>query len=167
MDSARLRQLADDLRADREDLDRVLDEGERCLRDLSDREPTYLEVRGSGDIVHDFYNAVEHFFERVAVELNGGLPAGTDSHAQLLRRMGRPVEGVRPAVIDEPLRASLHEYLRFRHLFRHGYGFALEWTRLVPLLQGMRALAPELVHQLEAFITTVAALADRLDEPAS
>ena len=31
------------------------------------------ELRGAGDIVHDFYNAIEPFLERVAVEMNGGL----------------------------------------------------------------------------------------------
>lgn len=76
INSAQLRQLASDLKADREDLDRILAEAARCLQDLSGRDPTYLEVRGAGDIVHDFYNVVEHFFERVAVELNGGLPGG-------------------------------------------------------------------------------------------
>lgn len=163
MANARLRQFVSDLRADLEDLDRVLDEGTRCLADLVDREPTTLEVRGAGDIAHDFYNAIEHFFERVAVELNGGLPAGPDSHAQLLRRSSRAVEGVRPAVIDDLLCGRLQEYLRFRHLFRHGYGFALQWARLVPLLEGMRDLAPELRRQLDAFVKVVEGLADRLD----
>jgi AcrR family transcriptional regulator len=163
MDSRRLLQLAGDLRADREDLERILQEGARCLRDLAAREPSYLELRGAGDIVHDFYNVVEHFFERVAVEMNGGLPAGPDSHAQLLRRMSREVESVRPAVVDEAVRTRLHEYLRFRHLFRHGYGFALEWPRLVPLLEGMQGLAPDLRRQLDAFVAAVEALARRLE----
>ena len=162
MVDSRLQQLAGDLRADREDLDRILGEGARCLDDLSRREPTSLEVRGAGDIVHDFYNAVEHFFERVAVELNGGLPAGQDSHAQLLRRMARAVGGVRPAVIDEVLRGNLHEYLRFRHLYRHGYGYALEWGKLVPLLEGMQTVAPELRRQFDSFVALVEGLADGL-----
>lgn len=111
-DSAQLRLLAGDLKADREDLDRILGEAAQSLEDLSSREPTYLEVRGAGDILHDLYNVVEHFFERVAVELDGALPAGPDSHAQLIRRMSRDAEGIRPAVIDEPMRSRLHEYLR-------------------------------------------------------
>jgi hypothetical protein len=163
MDSARLRQVVSDLRADRDDLDRILAEASRCLDDLSDREPSYLEVRGAGDILHDLYNVVEHFFERVAVEMNGGLPAGSDSHAQLLRRMSREVEGVRPAVIGEALRARLHEYLRFRHLFRHGYGFSLEWSRLVPILEGTRELGPELRREFDSFVATIETLAGKIE----
>ncbi|MEX2569756.1 MAG: hypothetical protein WD737_00520 [Gemmatimonadota bacterium] len=162
-DSLGLRQLAADLRADRDDLDRILAEVDRCLDDLSDREPSYLELRGAGDIIHDLYNVVEHFFERVAVELNGGLPGGPGSHAQLLRRMARDVEGVRPGVIDEALRSRLNEYLRFRHLFRHGYGFSLAWHRLVPLLEGARELGPELCRQLDRFIGVIESLATKVD----
>ncbi len=163
MADARLRQLAEDLRSDREDLDRILQEGAQCLQDLSEREPNYLEIRGAGDIVHDYYNAIEHFFERVATELNGGLPAGADSQTQLLRRMARGVEGIRPAVISDSLRARLHEYLRFRHLFRHGYGFALDWARLVPLLEQMQSITADLCAQLDDFVVTVVSLSDRLD----
>jgi hypothetical protein len=163
VDSARLRQLAADLRADRGDLDRILDEADRCLNDLANRAPSYLELRGAGDIVHDFYNVVEHFFERVAVEMNGGLPAGPDSHTQLLRRMSRAVENVRPAITDDALRDRLHEYLRFRHLFRHGYGFSLDWAKLVPLLEGLRDVAPELRRQLDGFIDSIESLSARLD----
>jgi len=163
VDSARLRQLASDLRADREDLDRILGEAERCLHDLIDRAPSYLELRGAGDIVRDFYNVVEHFFERVAVEMNGGLPAGRDSHAQLLRRMSRPVEEDRPAVTDNALRDRLQQYLRFRHLFRHGYGFSLDWAKLVPLLEEMGDLGPELRRQLDGFIEAIEELSAELD----
>lgn len=163
MADPRLRQLVEDLRSDREDLDRILHEGARCLQDLSDREPSYLEIRGAGDIVHDYYNVIEHFFERVATEINGGLPSGADSHAQLLRRMARGVDGVRPAIINDGLRETLHEYLRFRHLFRHGYGFAMVWTHLAPLLAQMQSVAPDLCAQLDDFVATVMALSDRLD----
>jgi hypothetical protein len=163
VDSRRLIQLAGDIEADREDLDRILEEARLCLDNLSTRVPSYLEVRGAGGIVHDFYNVVEHIFERVAIELNGGVPAGRDSHAQLLRRMSRPLDAVRPAVIDESMRSRLHPYLRFRHLFRHGYGFSLEWVKLVPLMEGMAEMAAELRQQITTFTAAVQALAERLE----
>jgi hypothetical protein len=127
---ARLLQLAADLAAERDALDRILDEAERCLVDLRHRAPSPLEVRGAGDIVHDFYNVVERYLERIAGEMNGALPAGPDSHARLLAGMTRELPEIRPAVLDNAMRARLDEYLRFRHLFRQGYGFALEWSKI-------------------------------------
>ena len=73
-----LLQLADDLRRETESVDRIVGEAERCVADLAGREPSYLELRGAGDIAHDFYNAVERYLERVAVEMNGALPAGPE-----------------------------------------------------------------------------------------
>ena len=160
--SQQLLQVADDLRREIECLDRIVAEAERCVVDLAGREPSYLELRGAGDIVHDFYNAVEGYLERVAVEMNGALPAGADSHARLLDRMGRELADVRPAVLTVEVKKQLEEYLRFRHLFRHRYGFELEWPKLVPLLHGIRALAPMLRHDLTVFVAAVTALASRV-----
>jgi hypothetical protein len=77
--------------------------------------------------------------------------------------MSRAVENVRPAITDDALRDRLHEYLRFRHLFRHGYGFSLDWAKLVPLLEGLRDVAPELRRQLDGFIDSIESLSARLD----
>jgi len=161
---ARFLQLAEDLRAELEAFDAVVGEARRCLEDLSARPPSYLEIRGAGDIVHDFYNAVERFLERVAVEMNGGVPRGSDSHARLLSRMGRDVTDVRPAVLRDESRRRLEEYLRFRHLFRHRYGYELDWERLRPLLIGMRDGAADVRADLESFVGVVTDLAGRLSD---
>src|SRR5438067_9539382 len=86
-----LLQLAADLVSEREALDRIVEEARPGLDELKTRTPSSLEVRGAGDVVHDFYNAVERFLERVVVDMNGALPAGPDSHARLLAGMARDV----------------------------------------------------------------------------
>ncbi len=161
---ARLLQLVGDLRQEVIALDSIVEEARQCLISLANRAPTSLELRGVGDIVHDFYNAVEHYFERVALELNGGLPAGSDWHVTLLARMARELPDVRPAVIRAETRSRLDDYLRFRHLFRHRYGFELEWMKLVPLLTGIDTLAADLRGDLLAFIDAVSTLANHIAE---
>ena len=160
---AALLQLADDLRQELGAIDRTIAEAARCTSDLAERPPSYLELRGAGDIVHDFYNGVERFLERVSVEMNGALPAGPDSHARLLDRMARELPDVRPAVLRPEVRTRLEEYLRFRHLFRHRYGYELRWDKLLPLLRGLAELAPDLHHDLESFVRATTELASRLD----
>lgn len=159
---ARLLQLADDLRQEIEAFDRVVLEARQTVSDFADRSPNYLELRGAGDIVHDFYNAVERYLERVAIEMNGGLPAGADSHARLLAAMARDLKNVRPAVLRPEVKRRLDEYLRFRHLFRHRYGFELRWDRLVPLLQEIHALSADLRSDLVKFSDLISELANRL-----
>lgn len=161
-ESAALVQLAEDLRYETAAADRIVAEAERCVADLASRAPTSLELRGAGDIVHDYYNALERFLERVANEMNGGIPAGSDSHVRLLERMARELPGVRPAVIRPEVMQSLGEYLRFRHLFRHRYGFEIEWTKVLPLLRSMTPVHAAVRQDLLAFVDVVEELAQRL-----
>ena len=84
------------------DIDRELAQVERLLQESrSDLGgvggvPSRLEVRGVASVLQDFYSGVERVFERIALELDGGLPRGADWHNQLLNRMEVEVEGVRP-----------------------------------------------------------------------
>jgi predicted nucleotidyltransferase len=122
-------------------------------------EPREIEVQGLAKYVHDFYNGVERIFERIAVRLDGDLPAGPSCHTRLLQRMGQPFPDVRPAVIDRALETELVDYLRFRHLFRHTYGYDLEWKRVQELshalpdvLEALKAQLTDFVSELEAHV---------------
>ena len=118
-------------------LARILDRVKRTLEGL-EGEPTDLEVAGLGKYVHDFYSGVERIFERIAVALNGGTPEGKRWHTDL-------------SLIDHDLAVKLHRYLRFRHLFRHTYGYELEWEELRPLIEGMSEVFKTLRERVEEF----------------
>jgi predicted nucleotidyltransferase len=115
------------------------------------QEPTFVELRATASILQDFYSGVERIFERVAIRLDGDLPPGPSWHTLLLRRMEAPFADVRPAVIDHKLALRLLDYLRFRHLFRHTYGYELEWDKCQPLAEGLERVLAELKRQLETF----------------
>lgn len=99
--------------------------------------PSMLELRGLGGVVHDYYTGVEKVLERIASEFDGGVPAGRAWHRELLEAMALSLPALRPAVLSDNSFRMLEEFLRFRHLFRHVYGFELEWSRLQPLLAKM------------------------------
>jgi hypothetical protein len=114
-------------------------------------EATEIEIRAAGSLVHDFYTGLEKVFERIALKIDGDLPAGADWHVQLLQWMATPLEGIRPAVISDEEAERLEEYLRFRHLFRNIYGFELKWERIKPLAQGLEGLFRSLKAQIAKF----------------
>ena len=109
-------------------------------------------LRARGSILHDFYGGVERIFVRIARELNGGVPRADQWHRQLLKDMTLTIAEVRPPVVDAPLAEVLDEYLRFRHLFRHVYGFALDEKRLRALEVRLPETVSAVRGQLEAFI---------------
>jgi len=65
--------------------------------------------------------------------------------------MDSEAKGIRAAVIDHELASRLVDYLRFRHLFRHSYGYELQWRKLQPLIQGLEETLELLRSQLAQF----------------
>ena len=131
-------------------LERVAQSLQTFLSIVSEQ-PSEIEIRGTGSYVHDFYSGIERIFERIAVTLDGGLPAGDRWHQALLQQMTEVPQGVRPAVIDDVLYQHLLDYLKFRHLFRHTYGNELEWGKLRPLAEGVQEIFTKLYAQLTQF----------------
>lgn len=143
--------LKKDVADELSNLDRVVEEANLLLKQLP-KDPSFVEIRAAGSLVHDFYTGIERIFERIAIRLGPGLPVGEGWHTLLLRAMESGVEGVRPAVIDHEVALNLLDYLRFRHLFRHTYGYELQWDKLQPLLHGLEATSTRLHEQIGQFI---------------
>ena len=142
-------------------LERTVQEGEELLRTCADP-PTRTELRAMASIVHEFYTGVEGIFRHIVVRLGEGLPRGAHWHHELLQQVAEPREQ-RPALIAEPLRALLEEYLDFRHFFRHAYGYELDWVRLKPLVRDLSRVLRSLREELQEFFEQ---LKDRKEGPA-
>ncbi|MSP12393.1 MAG: nucleotidyltransferase domain-containing protein [Chloroflexi bacterium] len=130
---------------------------QRVVQEMADvllqcqQPPSHVELRAIASMLHEFYNGAERIFERIAVGLDEGLPRGSNWHADLLNQMALPREHGRPAVIDEPLRARLKEYLDFRHFFRHAYGYTLEWSQLRWKAESLHHTFHLSQHQVQSF----------------
>lgn len=142
--------LISEIESERRDLANLVEEMEKLKNGL-DEEPSRIELRAAGSILHDYYTGLEKIFRLIAVEVGGNLPSGEEWHKRLLDRMAVEIEGVRPPVIDSSLKERLGEYLRFRHLFRHIYGFELNWKRCEPLIRELPEIATELSDDLDEF----------------
>jgi len=134
----------------------ALDVKRRFMQDT----PGLLEIRGVAAIIHDFYNGVEKMFKRIAQELNGGYPSGGNWHRILLGNMATEIYNVRPQVISETCERALDEFLRFRHVFRHGYGFLLDWEKIRDLVVKIPITHDLLVADVEIFIDFLKSLID-------
>ncbi len=156
----RFARLAASVREERTRLARVVQEAADALEQLSaSRAPSTLELRGLGDILHDFYTGAERIFAKIAPELNGGVPAGLSWHHELLDNMTLELPGIRPAVIRRETARALDEFLRFRHLFRNVYGFELEWPRLRALARRVPKAWQLLKVDVEHFLSFLDATA--------
>lgn len=114
--------------------------------------PRDVEMRGLASYVHDFYQATESIFERIAVLLDGELPKSADWHTELLMRMFKENPGIRPALLTEDSHYELlNDYRKFRHVFRMAYRLELEWDKLEPKIVNMNSTLEMLRTQLDQF----------------
>jgi hypothetical protein len=110
-------------------LERLADEMNDLFSEIGEVK-TSFKVRAAGSILHDFYCGIEKIFERIALVVDKRVPSGMNWHTELLLQMGKKVDGVRDEILPNELLVKLKEFLRFRHLFRHIYGFELKWDRI-------------------------------------
>ncbi len=139
-----------DIEIELENLQRLNTEMAELISGLSEK-PSFIETRAAGSILHDYYCGVEKIFERIALLIDHKMPEGEDWHKQLLKQMTTPKEEIRKEVIKEDLYAELKEYLSFRHLFRHIYGFNLKWEQFSQLCYYLKELTEKLKHSLIDF----------------
>lgn len=132
-------------------LDRLETELIELLSEM-DEDNLSFEVRAAGSILHDFYCGAEKIFKRIAVTIDKDLPAGMNWHTDLLLRMGIPVDSVRGVVLSKSTINRLKEFLRFRHLFRHIYGFELKWERVEPLCLEVGKVLNVLKKEVNGFL---------------
>lgn len=114
--------------------------------------------------LHDYYTALETLFERTARVFDGEVPAGAESHRELIDQMAAALPPFRPALLDDGLRVWLHDLRRLRHFVRHAYAVRLSAAEL-------RRHADLLAHHheglycaLEAFFALARQTLDALPE---
>lgn len=116
--------------------------------------PDGIERSAIAAMLHSFYTGTENLFKRIAIEYDGGIPAGSTWHRALLDRMAAPA-GERPAVLSIALHDRLAEYLQFRHVFRQAYSFQLRWEKMQSLVWGCETVLDDLEMELRTWLADV------------
>jgi hypothetical protein len=101
--------------------------------------------------LHSLYSAFENIFRNIATSFENHLDPSS-WHRQLLERMRLDLSPVRPAVLDAEAFEKLDELLRFRHLFRTGYGLRLDALRLQLVVRKALELKAIYRGQIERFL---------------
>ena len=114
--------------------------------------PSQFAMNALASYLHQFYTGCERILERIALTVDGGLPGGAFSHANLLAQMAQELPGIRPAILNSALWLRLQDYLAFRHFFCHVYAYTLDWAKLRPLVTSLSETQTDLQSQLRAVL---------------
>ena len=101
--------------------------------------PDFVELNAIGSILHSYYCGIESIFNLIYKSTYGKTLSGNTWHSDLFTDMFKKTEK-HEAVLQKELFAPLKEYLGFRHVFRHAYGYELDWNRLKPLFSTLTHL---------------------------
>jgi hypothetical protein len=119
--------LAGRIRQDVAEIERVVERVERAV--AARRRRTVVQDLLLDSIalnLHDFYSGLERIFTHIASDVDQSVPTAHDWHRELLRQMTVELPGLRPPVLTAAMAADADEFLRFRHVVRHIYAFALD-----------------------------------------
>jgi hypothetical protein len=112
--------------------------------------------------LHNFYTGCERIFQLIITELNGAIPSGYDWHKRLLNRMAIERQEI-PTLLSQETVQRLQEFLGFRHVVRHIYGFELDTQRVKQLVETYPDVWHRFNQEVKQFMNELQQLADQLE----
>lgn len=128
---------------------------ERVYQRISKQQATFRDSIEAVDSMayqlHNIYGTYEELFEVVAGFFENQI-GGARYHADLLRRMGTRIEGMRPALLSSSTAELLDELRRFHHFVRHAYAAKLDADRIGRIVQIALDLKEPFRQDMENFL---------------
>lgn len=117
---------------------------------LAREEATQEQAMIVAHYLSNYVTCCETVFLRVSRHFENNLP-GECWHQALLEKMALDIPGIRPALIDDALRADLLELLKFRHFTRYYFELDYDWEKLRFLLGKFHEIRSRLPSSLQQF----------------
>jgi hypothetical protein len=133
----------------------TVDELVSLQRDVAGRQATIRERTAAAAFLAQFYSGIENILKRISHYCEVPLPAGETWHVALFQRFCTPAYPGLPALFDDELAVALAPYRRFRHVAFHGYGFQLEWSRLVGGVENIESTFTQLQATLSTYLVRI------------
>ncbi|MCI0496635.1 hypothetical protein L0Z72_16655 [candidate division KSB1 bacterium] len=144
--------LKSEINAELEKIQKVTNEIESLYKKIKDKTPSLVELSAMATFLHNFYSGIENIMKRIATSLDNDVPSGTNWHTDLLKRMSIDIAGIRENVFSEDTVNELIDYLSFRHMFVHSYGFELKWSKMLLLVESIKKVFVKVKQDIENFL---------------
>ncbi len=102
--------------------------------------------------LHNLYCAFEDLFKIIANAFENHIQDTIKYHAELLKRMAIPIEGVRPPLFSRESYILLDNLRSFRHVFRHAYACELDIRKIHIVLEDVGRLKELYPRDIKAFL---------------
>jgi hypothetical protein len=132
-------------------IDRLLNDAKPLLDLCKSKEPDFVEITATAQILHSFYNGVESIMILILKNIDEKLPNDGRWHKTLFD-IGFGQNARNFKIFRDDIKDSLEDYLSFRHFIRHSYSSELEWSEMEALAKNVEEIWKTIKIDFESFI---------------
>lgn len=151
----KLDDLKEEISIELELMDGTIKELLSLKEEISGRKPTVREKTAAAAFLAQWYNGVENILKRIYRYYNITIPVGDNWHTELVKGVSEPPREDLPLLIDYELFTDLAPFRKFRHVVYHGYGFQLEWDRMLPGIERVSTIFLRFKKRVEKLIAVL------------
>ena len=115
------------------------------------REPDFIEITATAQMLHSFYNGVESVVILFLKSISEKIPNDTKWHKALFEIIfGQNSKNI--TIIRYDIKEQMEKYMYFRHFIRHSYSSELKWSEMEMLVKNLEEIWKIVKDDFELFI---------------
>ena len=132
-------------------IDKLLHDAKPLLDLCKIREPDFVEITATAQILHSFYNGVESVIILFLKSINEKAPNDIRWHKTLFEIIfGQNSQNI--AILRPEIKEQMEKYMYFRHFIRHSYSSELKWNEMETLVKSLEEIWKTIKVDLELFM---------------
>ena len=132
-------------------IDKLLNDAKPLLDLCKLKEPDFVEITATAQILHSFYNGVESVVILFLKNIHEKVPNDSRWHKTLFEiTFGQNSKNIN--ILRNDIKEQMEKYMYFRHFIRHSYSSELVWSEMEVLVKNLDEMWKIIKTDFELFI---------------
>jgi hypothetical protein len=132
-------------------IDKLLNDAKPLLDLCKLKEPDFVEITATAQILHSFYNGVESVVILFLKNIHEKVPNDSRWHKTLFEiTFGQNSRNIK--ILRNDIKEQMEKYMYFRHFIRHSYSSELVWSEMEVLVKNLDEMWKIIKTDFELFI---------------
>lgn len=132
-------------------LEQTVSELCELYNDLQGNIPNNREKTAAAAFLSSFYNGIENILKRILKFYAIEIMQGESWHIQIFKKFCTPSHAPLPEFFSGKMIDTFSTYRKFRHVFFHGYGFQLDWERMIDGIKNVHSAFEQFREKVEQY----------------